>query len=260
MSRSKYYNKDWNSKSGPPLCAFFLRRGSCKYEADCKFSHDKSVGDENKVPLCKFWLEGDCKFGDGCTFRHSTMDLEALTARYNAQLMNQASQGLEWVYHPDFGMTLAAPSPDLGIPIPVPNVNVVGPMYPAQPTYTQYPYPGGGAAGVMPHFPPPHVSSVVSYPPVPNSETPLVGASVILPSAREPSIPGQQAPTLPYVPTSVLASNIQLQGNKPNQKPEKRRRERDSHSPVNVCQKRVKLAPRVRPFIEIPSAVSVAGD
>merc|ERR1719320_818967 len=133
-------------------------------------------------------------------------------------------------------MTLAAPGADAGTPLPVPNVNGVGSMYPPQPTYTQYQYPAPAAGGLMPQFPPPSITSVASYPIVPNAPNLHFQVSVVLPSTVEPSIPGT----------------------KQNHKPEKRRREIDSN--VNVCHKKAKLKPAISSYIELPNAVSVAGN
>jgi len=244
MSKYKYYNKDWNWSSGPPLCAFFLRRGRCKYEGECKFSHDKATGDENKVPLCKFWLEGECKFGDGCTFRHATEDVDALTARYNAQLMNQASLGMEYVWHPDFGMTLATGA---GV-VPA----GVVPQYPTPPSpyapyqLQQYTTPAT-QSGLVPitSYPTTSPSSPPSYPPPSGhqyplaqvSGTPVLGALTPVPSA--PDIPSRLSASLidPSLPTTQNA--LVLDGKRSGMVSMKR--EREGRSELNNPSKRTKL-------------------
>jgi len=107
---SKYYNRDCVWSTGPPVCLFWLRGRCNKDFGECKFSHTRDVGDKTKVPICKFWMEGNCMYGDGCTFRHATNNVNALTDRYNAQLLASASQGVEYVWDPILGMSPVAPA------------------------------------------------------------------------------------------------------------------------------------------------------
>lgn len=236
MSKYKYYNKDWNWSSGPPLCAFFLRRGKCKYEGDCKFSHDKATGDENKVPLCKFWLEGECKFGEGCTFRHATEDVDALTARYNAQLMNQASLGMEYVWHPDFGMTLAR-----GAGIVPQYPTTPSPYAPYQLQYSTTPANQNGLVPIT-SYSATSPSSPPVYPPIPGHQYPLpqVSSAPLVSSLA-------QLPSVPNVTSPVSASLLKPTTQDAPAPVEKRssmvslKREREDRSELNNPSKRTKL-------------------
>jgi len=238
MSKYKYYNKDWNWSAGPPLCAFFLRRGKCKYEDECKFSHDKATGDKNKVPLCKFWLEGECKFGDNCTFRHATEDIDAMTARYNAQIINQASLGMKYVWHPDFGMTLAK-----GAALPqAPSTSSLPSPYKVQ--YTAAP-PQQSSSHIMPSYPATSFTSMTQwpspyvhqYPLAQVSTAPVLGAlPQILPaqtilSAIAAPLAIPLKPKLENLPKSEDGSTDKL----------RKKREREGSSELNNPPKRTKL-------------------
>jgi hypothetical protein len=51
-----------------PICNAFLRTGgNCKWGSFCMYQHPKE-----KIPVCRFFLQGRCKFGEACRFRHST--------------------------------------------------------------------------------------------------------------------------------------------------------------------------------------------
>jgi hypothetical protein len=54
-----------------PICKYFLA-GQCKYENNCKFSHEKI---EQKIkPICKFFLSGQiCKYENTCKFSHEVV-------------------------------------------------------------------------------------------------------------------------------------------------------------------------------------------
>jgi len=64
-------------------------------------------------------------YGDNCTFRHATNNVNALTDRYNAQLLATASQGVEYAWDPILGMSPVVPAlphaPPVGF-LPTPTI------------------------------------------------------------------------------------------------------------------------------------------
>ncbi|KAJ6418148.1 hypothetical protein OIU84_001519 [Salix udensis] len=68
-------------------CAFYMKTGTCKFEANCKFNHplrrrNQTVKDKEKereeaterpsLTECKYYLKtGGCKYGKACRFNHS---------------------------------------------------------------------------------------------------------------------------------------------------------------------------------------------
>ena len=67
-----------SSSSPTRICQFYLR-GRC-HKSDCEFRHDSSgakggstsaeVARGDVAPVCRFFLNGSCRFGDRCRFRH----------------------------------------------------------------------------------------------------------------------------------------------------------------------------------------------
>jgi len=86
------------------MCSFFLR-GKCKNTHNCKFKHERPAEDKSNVPVCPYWARRECRYGENCLFKHLTDDVEVLTERYNAQLLAEASHGLQYVYDPTTGTT-----------------------------------------------------------------------------------------------------------------------------------------------------------
>jgi len=76
---------------GTSICVFF-NRGFCKNGTSCSFSHDKTTGDDTKIPTCKNWINGTCKFGTNCMFSHETRNIDDALAIHNAKLLNEAAQ------------------------------------------------------------------------------------------------------------------------------------------------------------------------
>ncbi|CAN4101989.1 unnamed protein product [Withania somnifera] len=80
LERSEY-----PERIGEPSCQYFLRTGTCKYGASCKFHHPRNLGGSLSnvllnicgYPLhpeereCSYYLKtGQCKFGITCKFHH----------------------------------------------------------------------------------------------------------------------------------------------------------------------------------------------
>ncbi|XP_038682566.1 zinc finger CCCH domain-containing protein 32-like isoform X1 [Tripterygium wilfordii] len=76
---------EYPERVGEPLCQFYLKTGTCKFGASCKFHHPKHAGGSmSHVPLntygyplrpgekeCSYYLRmGQCKFGITCKFHH----------------------------------------------------------------------------------------------------------------------------------------------------------------------------------------------
>ena len=61
---------------GAPDCAFYVKTGTCKYGATCKFNHPPAAQPELHpqrpgAPDCSFYMKtGECKFGPTCKFNH----------------------------------------------------------------------------------------------------------------------------------------------------------------------------------------------
>ncbi|XP_038684871.1 zinc finger CCCH domain-containing protein 32 isoform X2 [Tripterygium wilfordii] len=77
--------REYPERVGEPLCQFYLKTGTCKFGASCKFHHPKHAGGSmSHVPLntygyplrpgeneCSYYLKtGQCKFGITCKFHH----------------------------------------------------------------------------------------------------------------------------------------------------------------------------------------------
>ena len=52
-------------KSGSPVCDFYIKTG-CSKDVWCPYRHIRG----DKTVVCKHWLRGLCKKGDGCEFLH----------------------------------------------------------------------------------------------------------------------------------------------------------------------------------------------
>ncbi|KAI4527604.1 hypothetical protein K525DRAFT_186397 [Schizophyllum commune Loenen D] len=102
---------------GQDVCRFWLK-GTCKHGKNCRYKHsNESRGDINKSPaprgnltsrasprgsstsspapwgsstsaagkdVCRFWLKGDCKYGNGCRYEHSNESRETAQRGYNS--------------------------------------------------------------------------------------------------------------------------------------------------------------------------------
>merc|ERR1719513_327543 len=97
-------------------------------------------------------------YGDNCTFRHATDNVNALTDRYNAQLLASASQGVEYVWDPVLGMSPVAPA----LP-PAPPIGYLPP-----PTLAPVPQGGLSALTVAPGPSPALAGQYVPSQPVQN--------------------------------------------------------------------------------------------
>lgn len=113
------------------MCSFFLR-GKCKNTYNCKFKHERPANDKSNVPVCPYWARRECRYGEGCLFKHLTDDVEVLTERYNAQLLQEASHGLQYVYDPTTGTTYPVQATSEYAPAHQyyqPSVSATGPTY-----------------------------------------------------------------------------------------------------------------------------------
>lgn len=65
-----------NTDHERPLCRFFVM-GTCKFGANCSFSHDIPLGElaeaRKKIP-CAFHQRERCRFGSQCVFSHDKID------------------------------------------------------------------------------------------------------------------------------------------------------------------------------------------
>ncbi|GKV02379.1 hypothetical protein SLEP1_g14820 [Rubroshorea leprosula] len=76
---------EFPERIGQPECQYYLKTGTCKFGATCKFHHPKDkAGIAGRVPLnvfgyplrpneteCAYYLRtGQCKFGSTCKFHH----------------------------------------------------------------------------------------------------------------------------------------------------------------------------------------------
>lgn len=57
-----------------PVCLYFLK-GDCDFGDDCDFAHvsDQKMSKETQteIPQCRFFRYGNCKYGDKCIYNHT---------------------------------------------------------------------------------------------------------------------------------------------------------------------------------------------
>ena len=61
-----------------PICRYFMQ-GNCRFGDDCTFSHD--IGNQSDLEAkksipCYFFQQGNCRYGDYCHFSHDEVDNE----------------------------------------------------------------------------------------------------------------------------------------------------------------------------------------
>ena len=72
--------------NNPRTCIYYAQ-GRCNKGADCPFAHNQ-VSRPVPVDICKhFARTGNCRFGDGCRFAHSS-DVDDVARRFNGLALN----------------------------------------------------------------------------------------------------------------------------------------------------------------------------
>lgn len=75
-------------------CKHYLRRGSCRYEANCAYAHQVQElvvkPDLTKTKFCVNFLSGAC-FQDNCTYAHGSNEIRKASSQSNASPPAQAT-------------------------------------------------------------------------------------------------------------------------------------------------------------------------
>ncbi|XVE65650.1 hypothetical protein DITRI_Ditri08aG0017000 [Diplodiscus trichospermus] len=86
---------EYPERVGQPVCQYYMRTGTCKFGASCKYHHPKQGGGSfSPVPLnyygyplrpgekeCSYYVKtGQCKFGATCKFHHPASPAEQVLA------------------------------------------------------------------------------------------------------------------------------------------------------------------------------------
>jgi len=61
----------------PELCGKSYSDAHCHLDIVLQNSKNGGIGWDSKQRICKYWLEGDCSFGDTCDYAHGESQLEA---------------------------------------------------------------------------------------------------------------------------------------------------------------------------------------
>ncbi|OWM71266.1 hypothetical protein CDL15_Pgr011393 [Punica granatum] len=75
MGAARAGTMEYPERAGQPLCQYYMRTGTCKFGASCKFNHPKQgAGSAAPVSLNYYGYPlrptGECKFGATCKFHH----------------------------------------------------------------------------------------------------------------------------------------------------------------------------------------------
>jgi len=76
------------------ICKYYLN-GTCKWGNSCRFSHETAMPIHNTKEICKFYKEGTCRNGGNCPFSHELLNGQGPTKEELNEELQQLEKEIE---------------------------------------------------------------------------------------------------------------------------------------------------------------------